>query len=344
MSNLDKSIIDWYQRNKRSLPWREDNNPYKVWLSEIILQQTRVEQGTPYFLRFLNEYPTVKELADAPEEDILKLWQGLGYYSRARNLHYTAKLIRDEYNCVFPDNYDELLKLKGVGSYTAAAIASISFGQAVSVVDGNVLRVYSRLYNDPSPINEEKTKKKVFTDLNKLISDKNPSDFNQGLMELGSLICTPKNPKCPECPVKEHCKALEAQTIEVLPYKSKKQKVKKVQLDFFHFLDKNNATLILQRPENGIWAKLYEFPSIENASKQEIEKFPFKISSDFELIKSTSFTHILSHRKISANFHLISCETLLEYPDYAKIDFSTINNLALHRLMTKYLESYNIFD
>jgi len=344
MSNIDQKIVDWYQRNKRNLPWRENNDPYKVWLSEIILQQTRVDQGTPYYLRFIKKYPSVEKLANAKEDDVLKLWQGLGYYSRARNLHHTAKFISKELNGQFPNNYSDLLSLRGVGSYTAAAIASISFKQAVAVVDGNVLRVFSRLFNDPSPINEEKTKKKVFKKLNELIPAENPSDFNQGLMELGSLICTPSKPKCSECPIAEHCLAKEANTIELLPNKSKKTKITKLKLDFFHFLDQNNCTLISQRPENGIWAKLYEFPNIESASKKEIKDFPKKISKASEFINTTSFTHVLSHRKIEANFHFIRCEKLLKHNNYAKIDLSTINNLALHRLMTKYLESYNIFD
>lgn len=344
MKGFPQNIIDWYERNKRPLPWREDTEPYKVWLSEIILQQTRVEQGTPYFEKFIDHYPNVHDLAEASEDKVLKLWQGLGYYSRARNLHTTAKYISQKRGGIFPDNYDELLQLKGVGSYTAAAIASISFNQPISVVDGNVLRVYSRIFNDESPINEERTKKNVFQKLNSIIPPENPASFNQGMMELGSLICTPNNPKCNECPVQFFCKAYIGGTQLELPKKSKKQKVTSLNMDFFHFMDSKNQCFITQRTSKGIWARLFEFPNLENSSDEEIHQFISENSKNSTLLKSISFKHILSHRKINARFHFIRCEKLSEDSSFKRIDFSTIHHFALHRLMTKYLESYNIFE
>jgi A/G-specific adenine glycosylase len=210
MKGFSNKLMLWYSKFKRPLPWRDSNEPYKVWLSEIILQQTRVEQGLAYYLKFVTNYPEIEYLAKAEERDILKLWEGLGYYSRARNMHKAAKYIVENCNAVFPENYIALLKLSGVGPYTAAAIASIVFNESVVAIDGNVLRVASRLFLISDPIDKVKTHSTIRIILNDFIDESNPGDFNQAMMELGAVICSPKNPKCNICPVKVHCLAFES--------------------------------------------------------------------------------------------------------------------------------------
>eukprot|EP01089_Gocevia_fonbrunei_P006974 TRINITY_DN1798_c0_g1_i7.p1 TRINITY_DN1798_c0_g1~~TRINITY_DN1798_c0_g1_i7.p1 ORF type:complete len:223 (-),score=44.31 TRINITY_DN1798_c0_g1_i7:1940-2608(-) len=221
--NFSRIILEWYELNKRLLPWRNTNEPYCIWLSEIMLQQTRVAQGIPYYMSFVEAFPTVQDLAAASEEQVLKLWQGLGYYSRARNLHATAKIITEKYNGKFPDTYKELLQLKGIGDYTASAIASICFGRAEAVVDGNVYRVLSRYYGIDLPINGSEGIL-YFKELAKEIMDaKNIRDYNQGIMEFGALQCTPKNPDCNSCPLQKSCVAFATNRIDILPVKNKKE-------------------------------------------------------------------------------------------------------------------------
>jgi A/G-specific adenine glycosylase len=220
-----EKIISWYKKNKRDLPWRYTLDPYKIWLSEIILQQTRVAQGLPYYNSFVTKFTTVKDLANASESDVLRTWQGLGYYSRARNLHHTAKLIYDSYNGIFPDNFEELKKLKGVGNYTAAAIASFAFKQRVPAVDGNMMRVFSRYFEYKEPIDSPKAQKDFFRIGLELIKKVDASDFNQAVMELGAIVCSPKNPKCNECPLQNNCVAFANKTQLIYPIKSKKIKV-----------------------------------------------------------------------------------------------------------------------
>ena len=217
-------LIKWYLENKRDLPWRKTTNPYHIWLSEIMLQQTRVAQGMPYFLSFVEAFPTVFDLAKAEEEQVLKLWQGLGYYSRARNLHKTAQYIATELNGVFPDNYKDLLQLKGVGDYTAAAIASFSYNEAVPVVDGNVFRVLSRYFDLDTDIAQAFAKKEFAALAFELMPKDTPATFNQAIMEFGALQCVPKNPDCAVCVFNESCAALQKKKVELLPVKSKKSK------------------------------------------------------------------------------------------------------------------------
>ncbi|WP_163408858.1 A/G-specific adenine glycosylase [Flavobacterium ajazii] len=270
--DFHNTLIKWYLQNKRDLPWRKTTNPYHIWLSEIMLQQTRVAQGMPYFFSFTKEFPTVFELANADEEKVLKLWQGLGYYSRARNLHKTAQFIANDLNGIFPPTYKELLKLKGVGEYTAAAIASFSYNEVVPVVDGNVFRVLSRYFDIESDIALPATKKE-FTELAyELMPKENPAIFNQAIMEFGALQCVPKNPDCSVCVFNESCLALQKKKVGVLPVKSKKLKITNRFFNYLVLEDDLGNTLIQKRTSKGIWHNLYEFPLLET---NEIVDFDF---------------------------------------------------------------------
>lgn len=289
-------ILIWFDANKRNLPWRDQTDPYKIWISEIILQQTRVVQGTKYYLNFLKKFPTIRHLAEADEQQVLKLWQGLGYYSRARNLHQSAKFIVEQLDGEFPNHYSELLKLKGVGEYTAAAIASIAYDEAVPAIDGNAFRVLSRYFDIVLDISESKTKK-YFKQLGaEIIDRKRPGDFNQAVMELGATVCLPKNPKCEICPLNESCAALAKNKTDQLPVKSKKTKVKKRQLNFFEITDGENF-LMVKRTKDDIWKNLYSFPLIEDQIKNQN---PFGIPD--EPVHSGNTTHLLTHQRLTIDF------------------------------------------
>ncbi len=331
--NFANSLTEWYLKNKRDLPWRNTQNPYFIWLSEIMLQQTRVAQGMPYFYSFTNAFPTVFDLANASEEQVLKLWQGLGYYSRARNLHKTAQHVAFELDGKFPDNYTALLKLKGVGSYTAAAIASFSYGESVPVVDGNVFRVLSRYFDIETDILSNNAKKE-FTDLAyELIPKNNPALFNQAIMEFGALQCVPKNPNCAVCPLNNSCLALQKNKIDLLPVKSKKAKVKKRYFNYVTFLDEHQNTIIQKRTDKGIWHNLYEFPLIETEQEVDLEYLVEQMQQqDFagnnilsvEQTRTESQMHKLTHQHLYIRFwkvqvagsllNAIDYSTLLTYP------------------------------
>lgn len=304
-------LIKWYLQNKRDLPWRKTADPYQIWLSEIMLQQTRVAQGMPYFFSFTEEFPTVKHLADAPEEKVLKLWQGLGYYSRARNLHKTAQYISNDLNGVFPDSYKELLKLKGVGEYTAAAIASFSYNEAVPVVDGNVFRVLSRYFDIESDIALPATKKEFTALAQELMPEDNPAIFNQAIMEFGALQCVPKSPNCAVCDFNESCAALQKGKVSMLPVKSKKLKITNRFFNYLILEDSAGNTLIQKRTAKGIWHNLYEFPLLETQSiinfdtvskiaKEEI--FPEYTIISIEDCSESTIIHKLSHQHLHIQF------------------------------------------
>ncbi|MCW2117887.1 A/G-specific adenine glycosylase [Flavobacterium sp. 7A] len=266
-----KTLITWYLQNKRDLPWRNTTNPYHIWLSEIMLQQTRVAQGTPYFSSFTTNFPTIFDLANADEEQVLKLWQGLGYYSRARNLHKTAQYIAFELNGQFPSNYNDLLKLKGVGEYTAAAIASFSYNEVVPVVDGNVFRVLARYFDIDSDISQAATKKEFTALATELIPDDNPAIFNQAIMEFGALQCTPKSPNCSICVFNNGCLALQNKKVDSLPVKLKKTKIRNRYFNYIIVEDEQHHTLIQKRIQKGIWHNLYEFPLIETEKEENYD-------------------------------------------------------------------------
>ena len=304
---FSKAVILWYLLNKRDLPWRNTTNPYFIWLSEIMLQQTRVAQGLPYYFAFTEAFPTVFELANADEQQVLKLWQGLGYYSRARNLHATAKHISFELGGIFPGNYKDLLKLKGVGTYTAAAIASFSYGEAVPVVDGNVFRVLSRFFAVDADISQHASKK-IFTELAfDLMPQEDAATFNQAIMEFGALQCIPKNPDCAICPLQQQCVAYLTNSVAKFPNNNKKLKISKRYFNYLVFEDQNEKLLIQKRIEKGIWQNLYEFPLIETTQDEDFEMFSQQVVCEnaieyVSVVNPEPIIHKLSHQHLHIKF------------------------------------------
>lgn len=317
-------ILDWYNENKRVLPWRGSRDPYKIWLSEIILQQTRVAQGTPYYLKFVDAFPEVTNLAEAEEETVLKLWQGLGYYSRARNLHAAAKMVVNEYGGTFPNTYKELIKLKGVGDYTASAIASICYDERQAVVDGNVYRVLSRYFGIATPINSSEGIKYFKKLAQELLHKSNVRDYNQGIMEFGAIQCTPKNPGCISCPLQDGCMALKEKQIDILPVKLKKAKVR---IRYFNYIvpiytDEKGVsfTLIKQRKGKGIWQNLWEFPLYESEKSINLKAiegvYKEMITSSEEvnisIYNKDAVVHKLSHQHLHTKFWIVEVAEALE--------------------------------
>lgn len=335
--NFTTGILNWYKHNKRDLPWRNTGNPYKIWLSEIILQQTQVVQGLKYYQKFIENFPTIELLSAADEQEVLNLWQGLGYYSRARNLHFTAKYVTNELNGEMPNSYAELIKLKGVGHYTAAAIASFCFNEPVAVLDGNVFRVLARFYGLDLPINSTEGIKKFKILSQKALDKKNPAEYNQAIMEFGALQCRPKNPNCGECPLSNHCYANLNQKQTTLPVKLKKTKVKNIEIDFYiiRFEDK---ILLSKRTGNSIWKNLWEFPSVHSNKTPELDIKCIKILKSSQNIK-----HVLSHRHIQARFHLCNAKHKPTLKNSEWISVSEIQDYPIHRLMDKFLEAHPDF-
>ncbi|MDR1950869.1 MAG: A/G-specific adenine glycosylase [Bacteroidales bacterium] len=291
MKNL---LLEWFAQNKRDLPWRHTKNPYLIWLSEVILQQTQVVQGLSYYLNFCSKYPTVKKLAQAPEDEVLKLWQGLGYYSRARNLHKTAKIITETYNGIFPSTYDEIRTLTGVGDYTAAAIASFAFDLCYPVLDGNVARVISRMFGVTAPVDTSAGKTELMKILNKQIDKKNPAEFNQAIMEFGAIHCKLRQPLCEACSFQTKCYTFRHEWVGVenflplLPVKKNKIAVKPRRLDYLVCLE-NDCIWVKKRTNRDIWQHLYDFPEADNIDDK---KFHFLSSCE----------HQLSHQKLTILF------------------------------------------
>ncbi|WP_207424446.1 A/G-specific adenine glycosylase [Desertivirga brevis] len=341
-------IIGWYENNKRDLPWRKTTDPYVIWLSEIILQQTRVDQGMPYFNRFAERFPTVADFAEAQEDEILKLWQGLGYYSRGRNMHKTAQMVMEEYGGYFPKRYDELVKLKGIGEYTAAAISSFSANEAKAVVDGNVFRVLARYFGIEEPINSSKAKK-IFTDLaNEVIDKMQPGLSNQALMEFGSLQCRPKNPHCETCPLKLSCEALKKGLINQLPVKLKKLQVKN---RYFNYLicTKGDKVLFNKRGPNDIWENLHEFPLIETDTP--VDSIDLVNSEKFQSFfgKRSALTgqygpvrHLLSHQKLHVNYLFIEDfeEHFKDQNNWFYADIGSIEQFAVSKIIFSFLNKF----
>ena len=345
--NFSQILLQWYALNKRELPWRNTNNPYFIWLSEIILQQTRVEQGLPYYLNFIKEFPTVTDLATAQEDQVLKLWQGLGYYSRARNLHFSAKSIMQDYNGVFPKTYNDILNLKGVGTYTAAAISSFAFDLPHAVVDGNVIRVLSRIFGIEVPFDTTLGKKKYQGLACNLLDKKNSAENNQAIMEFGAIQCTPKLPKCSSCPFSFNCVAYSTNSIERLPVKSKKISVKKRFLNYL--LIQNKDAIIFGKRSEGIWKGLYEFPFIEYSTRKSEKKvvvsdkwIDFFKNTDYKIESvSHEFIHKLSHQHIYAKFWMVNVDEF-EFKNYSFVRNSKLKNYPVPQLIDKFLKEYNI--
>ena len=334
-------IISWYNQHKRDLPWRGIKDPYKIWLSEIILQQTRVEQGTPYYHRFIEQYPTIKYLAEAHEEEVLKMWQGLGYYSRARNLHFAAKQVIQDFDGKFPSTYKEILSLKGVGEYTAAAISSFAYDLPHAVVDGNVYRLLARYFGIHIPINSTEGKKTFFTLANELQDKQRVSEYNQGIMEFGSQQCKPVKPNCNICPLQENCIAHEEKSVAKLPVKLKKIKQKKLYFNYF-FMQYQGYTFLRKRISKGIWQNLYDFPLIEKEKntneKQILNEAQKLLGVKFTAFsKSKEYKHKLSHRTIFASFWSVKILTEPSLKILQKIALEDLEQYPIPRLIELFL-------
>jgi A/G-specific adenine glycosylase len=343
LMDFSSDIIIWYKQKRRDLPWRSTNDPYKIWLSEVILQQTRVEQGMPYYFSFVEKYPDVHALAEAPEQDVLKLWQGLGFYSRARNLHFAAKQVVNDNDGVFPRTFDEIKKLKGVGDYTAAAIASIAFGEAEAVVDGNVKRVIARL------MGVQATDTRLYKDVKALMDEHidkdHPGEFNQAVMEFGALQCTPKSPDCNNCIFSEICFAFRNDMVDHLP--ARKEKKKPRDRYFSYFVIKNDDAVVLQkRTGDDIWKNLYEFPLIESnsaLSPENLLKEPDFISwfgSGAQLSGAEKeYKHQLSHQTIHARYYTIKGIDTNSFPEgWKAVSLDDLEDYPISRLMERFLE------
>lgn len=350
--NFPFELIKWYRRNHRNLPWRKTNDPYKIWLSEIILQQTRVDQGKSYYEKFVDKYPKVADLATADQEEVLKDWQGLGYYSRARNLHAAANMILEDFDGAFPDNYTALKKLKGVGDYTAAAIASFAYGEAKAVVDGNVYRLLSRYFGIETPIDSTSGKKEFAALAQQLIPEDQAGIYNQAIMEFGALQCKPKNPNCEICPLQAACSAYADDKVDLLPIKARKTKVRD---RFFHYLILETADQIVLRKRSGkgIWQNLFDFPLIEtnamldwedleelvkqNAIPEMFGTSDLKPKLAFEAA-SEERKHLLSHQSLHCRFFHLQ---LSEKPAKMNQDLSLIDKAELGRYpIPKLIENY----
>ena len=340
-----KLLLKWNTlENDRHMPWKGEKNPYFIWLSEIILQQTRVEQGLPYFLNFKQKYPLIRYLAEAPEDEIMKLWQGLGYYSRARNLHETAKNIHFNYNGLFPQHFEGLVKLKGVGDYTASAIASFAFGEKKAVVDGNVIRVLARVFGIDLASDTTEGKKKFAALAQELIDDKEPGPYNQAIMDFGAVVCRPQNPLCDTCPFQKFCLAYQHNLIDKLPVKKKKIKIQERHFNYLVIKSKNEI-FISKRTGSDIWKNLYELPMLETAKplKKNIKATisDFLGTKEFDITAcSEGFVQLLTHRKIHAQFIEIELTNFKTFKpaDALKIKLSELDNFAFPKTVYLYLK------
>ncbi len=343
--DFSKLLTNWYLENKRDLPWRKTDNPYLIWLSEIMLQQTRVSQGTPYFYSFKSNFPTVFDLAAANEEQVLKLWQGLGYYSRARNMHKTAQYIANDLSGIFPQNYQDLLKLKGVGEYTAAAIASFSYNEPVAVVDGNVFRVLSRFFDVATDISLHSAKKEFSALAFELMPKNQPALFNQAIMEFGALQCVPKSPNCGICVLNSGCAALQKKKVHLLPVKMRKMKVKNRYFNYLVVSDYNEKTMIQKRTEKGIWHNLYEFPLIETNEKIDFKSFNKLIHSNH--FKENEIESLLEinpkgslHKLTHQHLHIKFWKLKLNIPLEKAISIEAIKSLPFPIVIHNFIEKH----
>jgi A/G-specific adenine glycosylase len=351
MNFFAKNLLKWYKINRRDLPWRHTKDPYKIWLSEIIMQQTQVVQGLSYYLKFVKTYPKVELLAAAPTDEVMKLWQGLGYYSRARNLHEAAKFIVKEYKGIFPKDYIDIRHLKGVGDYTAAAIASFAFDLPYAVVDGNVYRVLSRVFGIDTPIDTGAGKKEFQALASTLLPGKEGADYNQALMEFGAVHCRPVNPDCTACIFQSKCLAFSEKKVASLPLKSKKTKVTNRYFNYIVYLYKNEV-YIKKRHKKDIWQGLFEFDLIE--SKKRIPEERFISSKEFSqhlnpkkyktLAVSKEYKHILSHQHLFARFYKIELKQVLNSKEFVKAGKKDLDRYAFPRLIEKYLKEEELIN
>jgi A/G-specific adenine glycosylase len=334
-----KALLKWYKSHKRDLPWRATSNPYFIWLSEVIMQQTQVIQGLSYYLKFIEKYPKVELLAKAPADEVMKLWQGLGYYSRARNLHEAAKQIVKEHKGQFPTDFESILRLKGVGNYTAAAIASIAFNLPHAVVDGNVYRVLSRVFGIRTPIDSVKGKKEFQELANSLLHKKEAGIYNQAVMEFGALQCRPVNPDCSVCVLRENCFAFSKKMIDQLPVKEKKIRIKDRHLNYILYIY-NKHTYIRKRGPKDIWQGLYEFYLVETSKKEKPENLLKRLKLKNAIVKKVSeeYKHVLSHQHLYARFVIVELKKEPGLEGFKKVKLSEIGKYAFPRLIEKHLK------
>jgi len=332
--SFSNKLINWYNHNKRDLPWRKTKDPYKIWVSEIILQQTRIEFGIKYYYKFIKRYPDVKKLANSKEMDLMKIWEGLGYYSRAINMLKTAKIVLNNFNGVFPLSYEELIQLPGIGDYTASAISSICNDELQVVVDGNVLRFLSRIHKIDLPIESIKTKK-YFKKLGfKLIQDVKPGDFNQALMDYGSTICKPKKFDCNNCLFSSDCKAYNSNSVENYPVKKKKIKVKDRFLNYVVVVTNDNKTQIKKRDSSGIWKNLYEFPLIETKIETSAKQISKELDLNLkDLLSVKKINHRLSHQLLHINFFVYKVDYKLD----DLVDINTLESYPFPKPINKFI-------
>ena len=345
MNNFSEILINWYREHKRELPWRESSDPYLIWISEIILQQTRVVQGYDYFIRFIKRFPDVTSLAEADEDEVMKFWQGLGYYSRARNLHAAARSM----NGVFPKTYPEVLALKGVGECTAAAICSFAYNMPYAVVDGNVYRVLSRYLGIETPIDSTEGKKLFASLAGEFLDKSRPAVYNQAIMDFGAIQCTPQNPACLFCPLAGSCMALSKSMVAQLPVKQHKTKTTERFLNYI-YVRAGACTFINKRTGNDIWKNLFELPLIETASsvtEEELLALPEFIKlfdkEEVPVVRSIcrNVKHVLSHRVLYANFYeVVLPEKTKSFSSYLKIKTSELEPYAVPKLIHAFLEKY----
>jgi A/G-specific adenine glycosylase len=297
--SFQQDLLGWYDKEKRDLPWRRETDPYRIWVSEIMLQQTKVDTVIPYYNNFMEKFPTLQDLADADEEKVLKAWEGLGYYSRARNLHTAVKEVRDEYKGKVPDTEEDIKKLQGVGPYTAGAVLSIAYNVPAPAVDGNVMRVLSRLFTIYDDIGKAAAKNKFEQLIREIIAENRASDFNQAVMELGAVVCTPTSPACLLCPVEQHCSAKEEGVQDLLPVKAKKKPPRTVRLKALVLQDGNGRFLVEKRPDTGLLAKLWQFPYIEESEEtdEDIASFAAEFGgvAEGDLNYYYDVKHVFSH-------------------------------------------------
>lgn len=342
--NMDKNefvevLLDWYDGNQRILPWRKSKDPYRIWVSEIMLQQTRVEAVKPYYERFIERLPNVESLANVEEEELMNLWQGLGYYNRVRNMQIAAKTMVEDYSSKFPQTYEEILSLKGIGEYTAGAVSSIAFGIPVPAVDGNVLRVFSRILENYEDILKQSTKKKITEYVSNMIPRERPGDFNQAIMELGATICIPNGaPLCDECPVASCCIARKKDLTDCIPVKKKKAQ-RKIEDRVLFVMEYGNEVAIHKRKKNGLLAGLWEFPNIETEHKnQKIEEIVKHylgqlFISDYEWMEEKEGKHIFSH--IEWNIKAVRIK-LKEKPKNKKFQFVLKDQIEEYAIPTAF--------
>jgi len=351
-SKFSKTLLKWHSSNARAHPWKNTKNPYFIWLSEIILQQTRVEAGTPYYLKFIKTYPKIQDLANAELDEVYALWKGLGYYSRAKNLHSTAKKIVSEYNGIFPQKYEEILSLKGIGPYTAAAISSFAFDLPYPVIDGNVKRVLARHEGYSKDVLATKAKTDFTRILDILFDPTRPAAFNQAIMDFGATLCKPKAPLCPKCPLHKSCYALKHNVVRTLPVRL--SKIKRIDRFFHFFVFKNDNQIIFRkRIDKDIWQNLFDFPIIESAKNEELSQAE---ASDFlshlderlkysDLVVKGPKSQLLTHQRIIARFYTIKVKNLkylITESDYHLVDLKNNSSFAVPKIIDWYLKDNSI--